>query len=317
MPRSTHDDFDEEAMFTAPATPPRRIMPPPAPMPVSAPASGNPLTRYFRLPGVHVSLPTNGAFLPPGTYFPAANGEVPIYPMGAGDDILLRSPDALMSGFAIEKLIESCVPAITSPLDISMPDLDVIFIGIRAADENETMEISVACPQCEKENTFDADLSALLATMKPIPPENTVRLADDVVAFIRPYNLRDATRVSIATFHETRRVQATDADTNLSDEAKTRAFNDSMRTINDLNRQIVASCVTKVVIPEGEVTDRGQIVEFIVNMRRNWFKRLDDGIKQVNSLGIDKTLPVTCAHCKHEWQMEVQFDPANFFGPAS
>ena len=38
----------------------------------------NPLAKYFRTPGVHVPLPTNGAFMPPGGIEFDMKGTVPV-----------------------------------------------------------------------------------------------------------------------------------------------------------------------------------------------------------------------------------------------
>ena len=65
----------------------------------------DPLAKYYRMPGVHVRLPSNGAFMPPGSVQFTVTGEVPIYPMRAADELLLKSPDALMSGYAIEERV--------------------------------------------------------------------------------------------------------------------------------------------------------------------------------------------------------------------
>ena len=107
-------------------------------------AGANPLTKYFRIPGVHIKLPTHGAFMPTGSVAFTMNDEVPVYPMRGMDELLLKSPDALMNGYAIEKLIESCVPAIKFPRLISSPDLDVILMAIRAATYGETITLPSA-----------------------------------------------------------------------------------------------------------------------------------------------------------------------------
>ena len=81
------------------------------------------LKKYYRMPGVHIRLPTNGAFMPPGSVEFTMSGDIPVYPMRGADELLLKSPDALMSGYAIEELLKSCVPAIQFPRLVSSPDL--------------------------------------------------------------------------------------------------------------------------------------------------------------------------------------------------
>jgi hypothetical protein len=37
----------------------------------------------------------------------------------------------------------------------------------------------------------------------------------------------------------------------------------------------------------------------------------------MNEKGIDKHYDVTCSHCGHQWQPEIEFNPATFFASAS
>lgn len=42
--------------------------------------TSNPLEKYFRLPGVHVPLPSRGAFMPQNSIEFTLNGDIPVYP---------------------------------------------------------------------------------------------------------------------------------------------------------------------------------------------------------------------------------------------
>jgi hypothetical protein len=291
------DDFNEDEMFQ-----------------VKTPASSNPLAKYFRVPGLNITLPSGGNYLPKGSIELTLTGEVPVFPMRAADELLLKSPDALMSGYAIEQLIESCVPAIRMPRLVAMPDLDVLLLAIRAATYGPKMEVQTKCPSCGEDNIFEADLPSILGTMQVLPPESPVRLSTDVIAYVRPYNIENGTRVSIAAFNETRKLQFAD---DKPDEVKNRMINESYRVITDLNVEMMADCVTHVIVPEGAVTNKLAIREFLANVPRAWSKKIEKTLKGLNEKGIDKTLHVCCAECKHEWKTELEFDPASFFGQSS
>ena len=59
----------------------------------------NPLLRNIQLPGDTVRLPSRGIFYNNGELTPSTqNGEVHVYPMKAIDEIIMRSPDKLLSG---------------------------------------------------------------------------------------------------------------------------------------------------------------------------------------------------------------------------
>lgn len=297
------DDFNETEMFQPFAQMASRPNP-----------NANPLSKYFRIPGLNVTLPSGGAYMPPNTITLAQDGTVPVFPMRAADELLLKSPDALMSGFAIESIIESCVPAIKFPKAVSMPDLDVILLAIRTATYGEKMEVEVKCPSCGNDHKFDCVLPQVLATMRQMPEEAPVRLSSDVVAYLRPYSLHNGTKVGLTAFNETRRLQAAE---NMPDEAKAQLINESYKKITELNVEMMADCVTHVTIPEGVVTRPDLIREWLANVPRSWSKKIEKKLVELNSYGIDKKLHVVCDECSHEWDTELEFDPASFFANGS
>lgn len=278
--------------------------------------SDDPLAKYYRMPGVHVQLPTNGVFMPKGSIEFTMNDDIPVYPMRAADELLLKSPDSLMSGYAVEQLIKSCVPAIKAPRLISSPDLDVLLLAIRAATYGEMLTVNPVCPTCGKATETHVNLSRIIASSKPIPPENAVRLSDEVVAYLRPYNMDNATRIGMASYEETRKVQATEE---AEEKVRTTQINDSMQRIVGMSMDVLADCVLRVVVAEGEVYDPQSIHKFILNVSKAWIDKLNDKMDEINSLGIDKHYPVVCTNteCKHEWQAEIEFNPSTFFGSAS
>lgn len=275
----------------------------------------NPLASYFRMPGLNVTLPTGGAFLPEGTFDANPDGTVPIYPMTAADEYLLKNPDALLSGFAIQKMLESCVPAIKNVSLISTPDLDVLLLAIRAVTYGNTMEVSTQCPKCTRANDYQADLPSLLQTVKSIPAENSVRLTDDLVVFLRPYSFNNATQVSLLTYNETRRLQGIEQGEGVTQEVIDQERRISMQKIVALQSRILADCIVKVNTPTGDVSEPEHIAEFMANISRAWVSKMEAEIIKIMELGMDKTLPVKCqaAACGHEWNTQIEFDPSNFF----
>jgi hypothetical protein len=274
----------------------------------------NPLAKYFRAPGVHVRLPTNGVFMPPGSVSLTLTGELPVFPMRAADELLLKSPDALMSGYAIEKLIESCVPAIKHPRLISSPDLDVILLAIRAATYGEMITTTATCSDCGTETQTQCNLSNMIANMTMVDPENVVRLSDEMVVFLRPYNMTNATTLGVASFEEMRKVQAVET---AEPDVRREQVNSSMQRLSHLATMMMADCIVYIVIPEGNIADPVMIREFLDNVSKEWTDRLQTKLDTMNNAGIDKSYEVTCEKCSHKWKTQIEFDPATFFAAAS
>jgi len=114
----------------------------------------NPLKQYFRRPAVYMRLPSNGVGYPPGSLTMPENGELPVFPMTAIDEITAKTPDALFNGAAVVEIIRSCVPDIKDPWVIPGNDLDAILVAIKAAT-GDGMNLNSICPKCENVAEFN------------------------------------------------------------------------------------------------------------------------------------------------------------------
>ena len=80
----------------------------------------NPLQKYMRHPELYIKVPSNGYFNYENTYPFSSNNEIGISPMTTQDELLLKTPDALLNGESIAKVIQSCAPNITDTFDVPM-----------------------------------------------------------------------------------------------------------------------------------------------------------------------------------------------------
>jgi hypothetical protein len=278
-------------------------------------ANTNPLAQYFRTPGVHQAIPTGGQFFGEGEIDLAINGEVAVLPMTAGDEIILKNPDALLNGDALERLFRSCVPAIKNPRKISVPDLDVLLLAIKLASFGDALEINVTCPKCKKEFETAASIRGLLSTVREIDPmEAVVRISDEVVVNVRPYDFESKTKLDLATFEEAKLYQYL-VDAEMDDAEKTKRFNQSFEKIAGLNLDLIAECITKVSVPDADVMDPEFIREFIRNSDKNSVKLIRDCLAKLSDSGIEKEMDMVCPNeeCQHEWKTPLVFDPSHFF----
>ena len=99
----------------------------------------NPLAKHFRQPALYVKLTSNGSFWPDGSLDLPVTGEIPIYPMTTKDEITLRTPDALINGTSVVKVIESCAPNIKDAWKMPTVDVDSTLIAIRIASYGPKM----------------------------------------------------------------------------------------------------------------------------------------------------------------------------------
>lgn len=277
-------------------------------------SNGPSLSKYYRLPGLHVSLPTAGAYIPEDSieFSDEVEKELAILPMTGADEMMLKNPDALMAGNAVEMLFGSCVPGIKRPDMISGPDMDVLLLAIRVATYGKKMDVETDCPNCDEQLAFDCHLPSLLTSMKKVEPNAHVRLNDEIVAFLRPYTIRDISKLGRTMYDKEREMQGIEA-SNSSDEQKNVLRKALIKSMTSYRTQMIADTVIKVVVPEGEVTDRAEINGWMANTAAPWLKAIEDKHIEINSGGIEKTVPATCDKCGHEWVASVEFDPTTFF----
>lgn len=278
----------------------------------------NPLTKYYRIPSITTKIPTNGRFMPKGTISFDSNGQIPVYPMRASDELLLQSPDALMSGVAVEELLKSCIPSITEPLRISAPDLDVLLIAIRAATYGNQMGMEVECPECNVSHEYECDLKSILSTVSEIPTKLELRLSDDVIVSFKPHDFGTQTELLLDAHNEHRKTQElNDPKLVISKEKKQQLIRDTFAKVKDFQYISISNAIEYVSVPEGIITDNSFIRDFVGNMPKDWSDLVIKEIEKVNSTGIDRTVPVECSECGHKWKSELEFNPSTFFEPSS
>ena len=275
----------------------------------------NPLTQYFRQPKLFIRLPSEGRFYPEGSLDISINGEYPVYAMTAKDELLFKTPDALLTGQSTVEVIKSCVPAILNPWLMPTLDVDVILMAIRIATYGETMEISSNCPSCQNENSFEIDITKWLGMISKIEYESEI-LFDPLTIHIRPYTYQEVTKTNLKQF-EQQRIFSVINDEKMSDEEKLKLFNDSFIKISELTVDIVAGCIDHVDTPDGTVDDKEMIKEFINNASKELFDTISAHVKDMKSKNELKPVDAKCSECSNEYQIPITLDQADFFGQRS
>lgn len=274
----------------------------------------NPLAEYFRTPGVQQVLPTEGRYLstPPKT---SISGELAILPMTAADEIVLKNPDALLNGDALERLFHSCVPGIANPREISVPDLDVLLLAIKLASYGDVLDINLHCPKCDHEFSTETSIRGILSTITMVKEEDTiVRLNDDLVLQLRPYDFECKTILDMKTFEESKMVEFLVAE-DMDEFEKQKKFNKAYERMAELNLDLLARTIVSVQTPKGKVDDKKFIEQFIKNTSRQDIKTISDKLNKISLAGVEREIQAVCPQesCGHTWETSLIFDAAHFF----
>lgn len=290
---------------------------PPGYKPESAPQAKktNPLSNWFRQPKIYVRLPSQGEFYPANGLDRSENGEYAVYAMTAKDELMMKTPDALLSGQSTVEVIKSCIPSILDPWSMPSIDLDCALLAIRIATYGEKMEVGVNCPSCNEENNYDVNLVDWLNKMNSFRYVQEIS-ADPLTIFVRPYSYREITKTSLKTFEQQRLINIVNDDS-IPDEDKIKQFGESFIKLTAMTVDVIAECIWKIVTPDGETTDRLHISEFINNVPKDIFDKISNHITEMKreiELGNQK---VQCEHCSKDFEMPVEMDQASFFAPRS
>jgi hypothetical protein len=271
----------------------------------------NPLINFYRQPKIYVRLPSKGKFYEPGSLDLSENGEYPVYAMTAKDELLFKTPDALLNGTSTVELIKSCIPAILNPWVMPNIDLDFALIAIRIATYGDKMDVGTNCPHCDAENSYDMDLTAWLDIFNNFI-YNTDIVVDPLTVHVRPYTYKEVTKTALKSMEQQRIFQVINDDS-LSDEIKLEKFGASFLKLTELTVDVIADCITAIDTPDGSVSDKAMIKEFISNCSKDIFQKIQDHVVQMKELIEFKAQNVTCGECSKPFSLPVTMDQSNFF----
>ena len=277
--------------------------------------SDNPLRKYFRQPAIHLKLPSNGKFYPPGTLDVPPNGEIPIFPMTAVDEITSRTPDALFNGSAVVDIFKSCVPNIRDPWQVPAADLNALLTAVRLASYGHEMDVSSSCPKCNHDNNVTVDLRDVLDSVRTPDYDKPLELGD-LIIYCRPMSyqqINDANRVQ----YEDQKIMQMVNDSELSEEEKLEKLGDAFRRITKLTVRSISVSIAAIKTEDAMVNDIEQIEDFLLNCPKNLFDAIRDKVIALREATDLKPISITCQGCSNQYSQQFTLDMSNFFGTAS
>jgi len=278
----------------------------------------NPLTSLMRQPKIYVKLPSKGNFWPTGSLDLSPNGEYAVYSMTARDELMLKTPDALMNGQAVVDVIQNCVPAIKDAWQIPSIDLDVILIALRLATYGETMDTTIKL--AGEDFTYNVDLRKLLDSLyETVTWDERINIGKDVALYIKPINYKIISQSSIQNF-ETQKLMNLVNDSALTEEQKIATFRESFKKLTDITVGIINNSVFRIESSTGSTDEPNDIAEFMDNCDKFVFDAVKERLEQLrerNSLKpvqVQATPEMIAAGSDEFIEIPLIFDPSNFFG---
>jgi predicted DNA binding CopG/RHH family protein len=277
--------------------------------------SNNPLQQYFRQPAIYIRLPSNGQFYPPGTLEPSPNGEYPVLPMTAVDEMTYRTPDALFNGVAVVSVIQSCLPNIKDAWAVPAVDVDTILVAIRIASYGHNMEFSTSCPYCNEESEREMDLRQVLDQIKA--PDYTQPIeAGDMQIFFKPMTYKNLNDNNQLQFEEQKLLQLL-PDTEVENVEKVRLLGDALKKLTEVTIKALTQSIGAVKTPTALVSEPEYIQEFLTNCDRVVFNRIRDFIIDIKGQAEMQPVKIVCDACSKEFEQQLTLDMTSFFAVAS
>jgi len=273
--------------------------------------NANPLAKHFRQPTIYIKLPSGGAWNAEETLKDTENGELPVYPMTALDEIAYRTADALFNGSAVADVIKSCMPNILDPWQISTSDLDTILVAIRIASYGHEMDFTSKCPKCEESNDFSIDLREIMDKIK-MPDFSEPVAIGDITVYFKPLTYKDQNENNTAQFQDQKMLEALPT-SDMPEEEKIAALQQAFNNISLLTLNAIADSISMMKTGDDVVVDKDHIKEYLQNCNNKSFDKIRKKIEKVKLEGEMSPLQIVCNDCKHEYTTPFTLNVANFF----
>jgi hypothetical protein len=273
-------------------------------------SQSNPLQKYFRQPKIYITLPSKGLFYEPGTLQGDYNN-VPIFAMSGMDEIIFKTPDALFSGEATIKVIESCCPFIKDASVMPGIDIDAIMIAIRIATFGENMSIGHVCQECQSDNEYDVPLGALLDYFNNLKFNSNIKVNEEVTIRIRPLQYSEMNHFSLENF-KMQKMLFNSSD--LPDEERQKIIDQIYKDLSEIQLQLFLTSIESVHLPDLVVTDKKFIEEWLRNTDRSVYNTVKEKLEENKTAWDIPQQHVTCPECNHETDLTITMDQSSFFG---
>lgn len=107
----------------------------------------NVLKKYFRQVKASANLPSRGWWYDEDL-IDAKPEAIPVLGYTAADELMLLTPDKLITGESTYDIIRSCVPSIKDPKKLVKIDIDALMVAIKIATSGNIYSFSCKCPLC-------------------------------------------------------------------------------------------------------------------------------------------------------------------------
>ncbi len=210
------------------------------------------LKNYSRQPKIYLKLPSEGRFYSQNPTEKSGSGELPVLSMTAKDELIMRTPDALMNGESIYACVKNCIPMIDDPWEIPLIDLDAVLVAIRIATYGEKMKMTVKVPNVEDEELdVEIDLVNILDSFRGKVWDPIIKF-NDLKLHSAPLKFKDQNLYEQQNF-ETNQFIAMMRDNTKPLEERKQEMSKVFDAISETNIDLVTNQIKAIELPDGNI----------------------------------------------------------------
>lgn len=270
----------------------------------------SPLKKYRRQPKIYANLPSGGRYYNDNIVANQAYTEMPVFSMTANDEILFKTPDALINGQATAQNIKSCIPGILDPMQLVTLDIDYILLAIRMASYGPNLTVNAPCAHCKEENQYDIEIQGLLDYFSNLTYEDQI-VIDGFTFTLRPLTYKQYTEFQQQNIALARAIQIQAP--KMEEEDRKKFTNDTLLQIATIGVQAVLQMIYSITVDGVEETNKQEIKEFLDDNDISMFNKIKQHVEsQVANWRIPNQ-QVMCEHCSKENSVAVRVDQTDFF----
>jgi len=253
----------------------------------------NPLLKDERLPGETFRLPSLGLFYDEGVLDPSVEkGEIHVYPMTMMDEIIMRTPDKLLTGDSIKEVFPRVMPQILKPEELLQKDVDFLMICMRKVSYPEGISLPYEhdCKDA-KEHRYAIDVTEFLTKTKNVASTKIKKDYKVVLDNGRTVTLQPVRYIDILAL-----IESTGEDIS-----------------EDEQRDAAMKALLGVIKAVDEVTNRDHIYEWLKTIPRSYTRKLSETMEKTTEWGVDPVAKIKCRDCGEEVEVRVPLNPITFF----
>lgn len=302
--------------------------------------TNNPLlTELKGLPGIVVSLPTGGAFYPPGTFGEGTNpAEIEVKPISILDEMNFRDPFKVVNGTAVSEMIIRSCPVIRNTRFLCKVDVDLIMIAARAASHGPIFESKITCTNAEAKKIVDgaertefcgAQSDVKLDLNRIIIQFGSVGSTDDWIVTLPNGQFVQLMPVPYATVVEG--MQMASAQAKSAKRLQLEKKENDVDAIEQVNKEVydrIAKLQVKIMVDsvcyvsspkmKERIYDREMIYEWMASLPTEWIGKISDVVNAKAKMMESFTkASFTCPSCQKTQDFDMSLDPTSFFSNGS